>query len=708
MRIESLEKYHKTEVEALQTQLEEYRKDKEDSEAEIRVRTRAQHLHMQREKKLTSRLEIIQKYYEENKRKLLTLKEKYRVAKIELDNRVSDYSEDEDGKLIKTKRVKKFKQKQQSEIRLDAMRDPGLAGAHNDSIEREIENYDAQLEIKYEDDDFKDKSTDTSDFIKVDVGAETEHEYCAGVCVGEIRPFKKQRRIQTDVKDLCGYSEGIPKSKLTSLSLMHKAEFTPTQHDTEASPQSVPDINVMAEGESLIKNIQSKFPIPESIKEMISTFARRASVRPTSSSINHSVLEDSDENEEPDSVNGSTVDSKRKVRQKNFTEIVAFRLGKRKATVRTRPEPHVYLVQRVLSTPVHSIKNVTIKKMLLRMVSAFYAEKLQLFKENPDSSMDMAHFVYEQCLQKYGFKKAAEQKFTQIVGSCLKFRECLRVETFGRFMNLYDPLDQGAERIYLRGLEMLQNNKSGKDSPWVDYEEVHLSPFKRAEDCLKVLYEGTQNYSSLQATLQKMKLDDPSGSNKQGVIEAEHFLRFLLEAYNSDKSRVRLYVKRVFEAADLNGDSFLEYNEYQLLVKYLSPRDQARELFDTFSDIHTEDGLEAITFENFFQLVKTHPDIFPEDQLYQFAGLNSDSDAEDKLEEVRQKLNYTIKQLQWRWPEIDMETVDCLTVKILQPDDPFAVWLGLRLLEEESKEYKIERETDELLPELSFLAGFSL
>lgn len=692
---------HFAEVASLRQLLEEAKRDREDLEAEIRVRSRAQQLHMQRERKLTSRLEIIQKYYEDNKRKFLTLKEKYRVAKIELDNRLSDYSEDENGRIIKTKRVKRFKQRQKAEIKRDVMLDPGNKDMLNDSIEHEIENYDAQLEIKYDDDDFKDKGTDTNDFVKVSVHVETELEYCAGDFGGEKAPYKKQRRVQTDVKDLCGTSEGIPKSKLSSLNFINRLELAPAPEEVEASPSSIPDINIIAESEALLKQIQSKFPIPETVKEMISTFARRASALPNTLSINQSVMEDSDEYDDPDSVNGSTVDSKRRQNKKNFTEIVAFRLNKRKHTVRVRAEPHVLLVQRVLSTPVHAIKNVTIKKMLLKMISSFYEEALVRLKDDSEYEIEMAQFVYEQCLNKYGFKKAAEQKFTQIVGSCLKFKECLRIETFGRFMGLYDSLDSAALSIYLKGLEMIRASKQGKDTQWIDYEESHMSPFKRAEECLRSLYEVSKSYNELQQSLLQLKAEDTTGANKFGVIEVEHFLRFLLEAYIGDKTRTRTYVKRVFEAADMNGDSFLQYDEYQLLVRYLSPLIEARSLFVQFADIHTDDGLEAITFENFLQLVKMNPDIFPDSQLFEFAGLNSNEEAEVKLEETRKRLDFVIKQLKWRWPDIDMETLDCLTSKILQPDDPFAVWLGLRLLEEESKKFKVENALKEFLPELT-------
>jgi hypothetical protein len=689
---------HSAQLASLQDQLAVIQKEKEDIEAENRVRVRAQQLHMQRERKLTSRLEIIQKYYEDNKSELLTLKEKYRVTRIELENQVSDYSEDEAGQIVKTKRVKRFKQKDRHEIKRDVMLHPAAQKELTDSIEKEIEHYDAQLEIKYDDDDFKDKSTDTSDFVKCTVGVETTLEDCGGYAVGERGPFKKQRRVQTDVKDLCGTSEGVTKTKshLNSMSMAISKAIVVPQSTEETEAASVSDINtVPAESEALIKQIQAKFPIPDSVKEMILAFGRRA-ISHHRLSESQSFLDDSDEEQE---AFGSTAEIKGKQGKKNYTEIMAFRLGKRKNTGRHRAEPHIILVQKVLSTPVHAIKNVTIKKMLLKTITGFYEEFLMNAKDSADFEGDLVQIVYKLCKNKYGFK-AAEQKFTQIIGSCLKFRECLRIETFGRFMGLYDPLDSGALGLYLKGLDFIKSSKLGKDRPWVDYEENHMTPYKRAEDCLRALFESYQSYLEVASNLQKLRVNDPTGANKHGEIEAEHFLRFLVDAYCAEKSRVRVFVKRVFEAADLNGDSFLEYEEYEILVKYLSPLGEARDLFDQFADIHTEEGLEAITFENFLQLVKTNPSIFPENQLYSFAGLTSDSEAEAQLEGVRSRLDFTIQQLQWRWPDIDMETLDCLTVKILQPDDPFSVWLGLRLLEEESKRSKVDRVLATMLPGL--------
>jgi hypothetical protein len=54
-----------------------------------------------------SKIETIQRHYEDIKSKLLFFKERNRILVIRIDNDESDYSEDEYGCIVKRKRVEK-------------------------------------------------------------------------------------------------------------------------------------------------------------------------------------------------------------------------------------------------------------------------------------------------------------------------------------------------------------------------------------------------------------------------------------------------------------------------------------------------------------------------------------------------------------------------------------------------------------------------
>jgi hypothetical protein len=52
--------------------------------------------------------------------------------------------------------------------------------------------------------------------------------------------------------------------------------------------------------------------------------------------------------------------------------------------------------------------------------------------------------------QRYGLKNVADKKFKQIVCSCLKYKDKNpRIKMFGRFLELYDPLNQKDFKLYI-------------------------------------------------------------------------------------------------------------------------------------------------------------------------------------------------------------------------------------------------------------------
>lgn len=71
------------------------------------------------------RIEVIQKHYEDTKKKLLYVREDNRVLKIRMENEQSEYSEDEFGNLVPKNRVKKgYKHRTCADIEKEMMQDP--------------------------------------------------------------------------------------------------------------------------------------------------------------------------------------------------------------------------------------------------------------------------------------------------------------------------------------------------------------------------------------------------------------------------------------------------------------------------------------------------------------------------------------------------------------------------------------------------------
>lgn len=74
------------------------------------------------------------------------------------------------------------------------------------------------------------------------------------------------------------------------------------------------------------------------------------------------------------------------------------------------------------------------KKLLLKKITQTYNE-MQMPWEN---YQDLPTYLFNSLLNKFGIQKAAERKFLQIIGGCLKYADCLRIKMFGRFIGLYD------------------------------------------------------------------------------------------------------------------------------------------------------------------------------------------------------------------------------------------------------------------------------
>jgi hypothetical protein len=87
--------------------------------------------------------------------------------------------------------------------------------------------------------------------------------------------------------------------------------------------------------------------------------------------------------------------------------------------------------------------------MLLKSISGLYREKLAAIKEEEGRHQTLSHFVYDRYLAKYGIRNVAEAKFNQLLAGLVRFRDCLRISTFARFMSLYDPLINEDLNVYL-------------------------------------------------------------------------------------------------------------------------------------------------------------------------------------------------------------------------------------------------------------------
>ena len=167
----------------------------------------------------------------------------------------------------------------------------------------------------------------------------------------------------------------------------------------------------------------------------------------------------------------------------------------------------------------------------------------------------------------------------------------------------------------------------------------------------------------------------------------------------------------------MNEDGYLQYREFCLLFRNLSilPFGEAHRLFDAFGETFLSDSdaeVKAMSLENFVEM-NSAATIFVPENVLRFTQVQTDEEAEKKLEEVHEEPEIRLNEIQWRlseskelgeYQEEFTALFETLRVKIYSYDkcnNPKSVWLCLRLLEEESKILLIQDHLNELLPKFA-------
>ena len=87
----------------------------------------------------------------------------------------------------------------------------------------------------------------------------------------------------------------------------------------------------------------------------------------------------------------------------------------------------------------------------------------------------MLEFTYEFFQNRYGLKNVADKKFTQFIGSILKFKDKLpRLRLAGRFLQLYDELEDCDLKLYIDLIQAMY--KAVLNFTIIDQDEIVLIP----------------------------------------------------------------------------------------------------------------------------------------------------------------------------------------------------------------------------------------
>jgi Ca2+-binding EF-hand superfamily protein len=375
------------------------------------------------------------------------------------------------------------------------------------------------------------------------------------------------------------------------------------------------------------------------------------------------------------------------------------------------------LMQKVLNTPVHKLKNVMIKKMLLKLIGSLYEEKLR--DANPFKLNDMRTFVYNSLKNKYGLDKVAETKFRQIVSSCIKFKSVFRIKNFGRFFGLYEPFERDDLETYLRTLDSVQK-LLGRDWHPAYQEEVVWVPLASAVEAVAAASFDNLPQSYMEHI--KLRLEDMKSfdmKTKAYNVQLELFLMVVVDSRNCFKVSAENFTRAIFDAADINGDGYISTDELNFVLKCIAMRpfedQEVRRIFKENADItltNSEGEFKALTFEN-FALVSRKYQMFSTESRDRFLGVTSALGVTSQLEDIQANLKANISQMEWRHtlsPQYEVNEAEIssrlksLKKKILLNDNPEMLLLAYRFNDFESKLVAVDFEIESLLPTLKAIS----
>ena len=116
----------------------------------------------------------------------------------------------------------------------------------------------------------------------------------------------------------------------------------------------------------------------------------------------------------------------------------------------------------------------------------------------------MCEFVYEYFQNRYGLKNVGDKKFSQFIGAILKYKEkYARFRLFGRFLELYDELNEDDVRLYLDINQCMY--KTVLNFLIFEHDEIILLPTARALDFFKLTLNQRLTNNSMLSCLRQLR-----------------------------------------------------------------------------------------------------------------------------------------------------------------------------------------------------------
>lgn len=355
---------------------------------------------------------------------------------------------------------------------------------------------------------------------------------------------------------------------------------------------------------------------------------------------------------------------------------------------------------------------------LIKLINTILLDYATQMKEDLIVKTQPLHiYVYDHFASKHGgAKKIVEAKYKNFLSALDHHKSNIQVNLFCRFIGFFDPLEIEYFRIYLTILDYLQKyNRIGVDLTQSETEDA-LVPLIRCAEVVSSFFKEKfldSKVNSIKSELVKISKPCPRGIN-QGVVERCEFVLLMIKHYKNYLQLAINDVKDLFDAADLNGDNFLQFDEFDMLFRSVEHERYnpwlSLKYFESYSDLIAEmngENYPAISYEKFriFALEKDYFRIEVQNRFIKETDLN---EIMKKIQILHNKNWQIISELKWRIKRVGkelpgyLEMIETLKKKLQDNEKKRSVYMAYKIIDYDTKFQVVQSEIEKFLPSISF------
>ncbi|CAD8108164.1 unnamed protein product [Paramecium sonneborni] len=341
------------------------------------------------------------------------------------------------------------------------------------------------------------------------------------------------------------------------------------------------------------------------------------------------------------------------------------------------------------------------KGTILKFISQFYGEKLK----QTQNKTSLHIICYEYFFNTYGFKNIAEQKLIGFYESIFVHRDNIRINLFGRFLQLYSSLSVDDLEIYIKTLKQLDD-----ENQTLDTEKGQFILVEKAIQILDQIHSQIpQEYRNNIVSDIKMNYIE---RNMKPYIDYDYYISRILTGYQIVKKMHMTHYQEVFNSADMDLDNMMEYQEFKKLYYYFEtcqgnqiPESMMESQFISRCDlISNNEGERAMSFDRFITFSIEH-NLFSEDKFTNFANSVMEEDPIKSIEDlhnhwidVKTRLGIRVQYAGEDEIEYFQSVIKKLDKALTNDDKRQSIWISYRIIDNDTRQLYINKLVEGLIP----------